>query len=249
LIALSDKLLTTREAARYLHVSEASIRRWADGGLLSASRVGRRRARRFREEDLVRAMRSTDSHLTGPSQPVTAIRLQEMTIPVGEHLCVLYGRDDRRGRLEIPFLRDGLREGQTSLLLAPPAMRDQYLEALRREGVEVEAALRAGLLVLLALDRRRPEDLLATFERAFTAAVHARPGPLRFVGDTLAGLGIVESVEGLRAVERGLAELSRRFPLVTLCSYDVRAFDGVALLDALELHLDTFGHPVGYFLS
>jgi len=44
-----ERLLTTREAATFLKVSEASIRRWTDSGLLPARRVGRRRARRLRE--------------------------------------------------------------------------------------------------------------------------------------------------------------------------------------------------------
>src|ERR1700736_2743536 len=53
---MSDKLLTTREAARFLRASEASLRRWADAGLLPASRLGHRRARRFKEDDLLRFM-------------------------------------------------------------------------------------------------------------------------------------------------------------------------------------------------
>ncbi|TMB60947.1 MAG: helix-turn-helix domain-containing protein, partial [Chloroflexi bacterium] len=36
-----ERLLTTREAATFLKVSEASIRRWTDSGLLPARRVGR----------------------------------------------------------------------------------------------------------------------------------------------------------------------------------------------------------------
>ena len=46
-------LLNTKEAAEFLRVSEASIRRWSDSGLLPAQRVGRRRERRFAQSDLV----------------------------------------------------------------------------------------------------------------------------------------------------------------------------------------------------
>src|SRR5690348_1309414 len=104
-MVLSDKLFDTRDAARFLQVSEASIRRWADSGLLPVSRVGKRRVRRFREEDLFRYVRRNDPSPTfGTSHPEAAIRLQEMTITVGEHLLILYSEDDRRGRLELPFL-------------------------------------------------------------------------------------------------------------------------------------------------
>src|SRR2546428_10515716 len=42
----TEELLNTPEAARFLRVSQASIRRWSDSGLLAARRVGRRRERR-----------------------------------------------------------------------------------------------------------------------------------------------------------------------------------------------------------
>ena len=42
-VMVGDSLLNTEEAARFLRVSEASIRRWSDAGLLPARRVGRRR--------------------------------------------------------------------------------------------------------------------------------------------------------------------------------------------------------------
>src|SRR2546426_7368523 len=48
-VEVSGKLLNTEEAARFLRVSEASIRRWSDAGLLPAVRVGGRRERRVRE--------------------------------------------------------------------------------------------------------------------------------------------------------------------------------------------------------
>src|SRR5256884_9093495 len=48
----TERLLNTAEAARFLRVSQASIRRWSDSGLLAARRVGRRRERRVSEAGL-----------------------------------------------------------------------------------------------------------------------------------------------------------------------------------------------------
>jgi excisionase family DNA binding protein len=88
---MSDKLLTTREAARFLRASEASLRRWADAGLLPASRVGRRRARRFKEDDLLRFMGPSEG---GPSPAITglprAIVMEGMAIGLGSHLASFY---------------------------------------------------------------------------------------------------------------------------------------------------------------
>jgi len=46
------KLLTMREAARFLHVHENTLRRWCDQGVITAFRVGSRGDRRFVETDL-----------------------------------------------------------------------------------------------------------------------------------------------------------------------------------------------------
>lgn len=49
----NSPLLTTKEAAEFLRVSEASIRRWADGGTLKSYFVGDRGERRFMQDDLL----------------------------------------------------------------------------------------------------------------------------------------------------------------------------------------------------
>jgi excisionase family DNA binding protein len=46
-------LLTTKEAAEFLRVSEASMRRWAEAGTLKSYFVGNRGERRFNLEDLL----------------------------------------------------------------------------------------------------------------------------------------------------------------------------------------------------
>lgn len=48
-----DELLDIKQAARFLKVSETSLRRWTNSGRLPCLRVGRRRERRFRRADLL----------------------------------------------------------------------------------------------------------------------------------------------------------------------------------------------------
>jgi excisionase family DNA binding protein len=51
-----EDLLDIKQAARYLQVSETSLRRWTNGGQLACLRVGLRRERRFRRADLLAFM-------------------------------------------------------------------------------------------------------------------------------------------------------------------------------------------------
>ena len=247
---MSDKLLTTREAARFLRASEASLRRWSDAGLLPASRVGRRRARRFKEEDLLRFMGPSQG---GPSPAITGlprvIALEGMAVALGSHLGSYFSSDAGRLRLGLPFLRDGIRASQPCVLYALPDAKDQYVRALLREAIDVEAAVREGLLRMLAFGSVTPEEFVAHLERVFVDVMRQRPGPLRFLGEPVAALRSLSSVEAFLSMEQHCSPLAKRFPMVMLCAYDVREFDGQTVLETLKLHYDTFAHELGSFLS
>ena len=247
---MSDKLLTTREAARFLRASEASLRRWSDAGLLPASRVGRRRARRFKEADLLRFMGPSQG---GPSPAISGlprvIALEGMAVGLGSHLASYFSSDAGRLRLGLPFLRDGIDSGQPCVLFALPEAREQYFKALRQDGTDVEAARRNGLLTLLAPGSVTPEEFGAHLERVFIDVMRQRPGPFRFLGEPVAALTIVESVKAFLIFEQLCGGLARRFPMVMVCAYDVRAFDASTMLESLKLHHDTFLHDLGYFLN
>jgi excisionase family DNA binding protein len=247
---LSDKLLTTREAARFLRASEASLRRWADAGLLPASRVGRRRARRFKEDDLLRFMGPEHGGpLRATSGLPPAISLGSMFVGLGSHLGSFYSSDAGRLRLGLPFLRDGILTGQACVLFAHPEARERYVQALQREGVDVAAADRNGLLTMLSVPPLSPEQFIVLLEGVFIDITRQRPGPIRFVGEPVAGLAVVQTVKAFLNFEHQCGALAKRFPIVMLCAFDVREFDGQTIIECLKLHHDTFAYELGYFLS
>ncbi|HYM49037.1 MAG TPA: MEDS domain-containing protein [Candidatus Limnocylindrales bacterium] len=246
-----ERLLTTREAAAYLKVSEASIRRWTDGGLLPASRVGRRRARRLREEDLKSFLDGAQGP-QAPSPPADATRaivLQDLVVPLGSHLASFYTSDAGRLRLGLPLLRDGLRSGQSVLLRALPDVLEHHLDALRDEGIDVAEAIRVDQLVLFSNGSRSAGEQVAAYDERLRAASRRRPGPIRALFEVLADLKSVGSVAEHLVVEQQLGALCKRYPVVMLCAYDVRALDGVSVIEALKLHSDIFGGEFGYWLS
>src|SRR5258708_15140588 len=78
----SNSLLNTREAARFLRVSEASIRRWSDAGLLVAQRVGRRRERRFAADDLRHFLENPPGGARGPASEVSTVNVGGAAVPL-----------------------------------------------------------------------------------------------------------------------------------------------------------------------
>jgi excisionase family DNA binding protein len=246
-----ERLLTTREAAAFLKVSEASIRRWTDSGLLPARRVGRRRARRLREEDLRSFMQAGPGQGAGAadSSPPLTIVIQDVIVSQGDHLAAFYTSDAGRLRIGLPFLRDGLRAGQTVVLRALPEIRKHYFAALLNEGVDAAKAVQTGQLMIYPEIAGSASEQVARFEELLTAASRQRPGQIRILAETLADVETLGSVAQHLVVEQQVAAVFKRFPVVTICAYDVRAFDAVTVIEALKLHSDIFGPQVGYWLN
>lgn len=246
---MSDKLLNTREAARYLKVSEASVRRWTDAGLLPAGRVGVRKARRFKESDLARFMGSHARAQPKSATGAPAVSLHGRAVPVGAHLGCFYGSDSGRLRQTLPFLIDGLAEEQACLLFATPDVHAKYVRALGEQRVDVAAAAASGALSTITVARKTPQEWIASLETLLAQILRRRSGPVRFVAEVTAGLKSSGSPKAVLLQEHLLTSLVKRFPVVLLCPYDVREFDGPMILEALKLHYDTFEYGFGYFLS
>src|SRR6266705_2366627 len=107
-------MLNTAEAARFLRVSQASIRRWSDSGRLPATRVGGRRERRFKESDLVAFM----DHSSGRSEGVVNIGGAQVSAP--GHLASFYSSDEGGMRLSILVAREPMVSRYTTALNVSP---------------------------------------------------------------------------------------------------------------------------------
>lgn len=53
-----EKFYTTEQVAKFLNVSEASVRRWTDGGLLKCYRFGLRKIRRISNKELEKFLKN-----------------------------------------------------------------------------------------------------------------------------------------------------------------------------------------------
>jgi len=149
---VGQELLNTAEAAKFLRVSQASIRRWSDAGLLSSHRVGRRRERRFAESDLVQFL-NRDERRMATSQREAAIHVGGLAIPVPGHLATFYSSDAGRLRLTVPFLLEGLRSDQPCYLAGSDELLKLYMEVLENEeGVDLNRATANGRFLAVGFD-------------------------------------------------------------------------------------------------
>jgi transcriptional repressor of dcmA and dcmR len=243
----ADELLDIDQAAKFLNVSETSLRRWTNAGRLACLRVGRRRERRFRRADLLAFMedqpagaqagapRSSSPH---PAHTV----IDGVAYALGTHLCGLFASEVGRIKQVIGFLEDGLRPGTVCFYVAPDKSRADVLAHLEKSRPSLRTDIAAGRLIVPDF-MPSPRAQLEYFETSMRAALRGGAHTLRIVGD-VSGLGPKTEEEGLLEFEAEFEEvIAKRFPLVALCQYDVHQFSGVTILNALKLHRDTFRYP------
>lgn len=246
---VSSSLLNTKEAARFLRVSQASIRRWSDTGLLPARRVGRRRERRFAEGDLQQFL----GQASGDPRPTvltpSTVNVGSASVPLRTHLAPIYGTDLGGLRLTVPFLADGLKAGQPCFLAATGAALERYTKALTEEhGVDVAAVLESGHLTIVSWPGATVADAIANWEELFAKALAGSPTVLRVVGEMACERSMFASDAEMIAYEEAYEFMAKRFPVVTLCQYDAREFGGEIVLRALKAHPDLFEQNLGAFL-
>jgi excisionase family DNA binding protein len=250
IVVESTALLNTKEAARFLRVSEASVRRWSDAGLLPARRVGRRRERRFGQDDLVGFLGQPERHAQHAAAEPVGVIVGGVLLPPSTHIAPIYSTDLGGLRLAVPFLADGMRAGQPCFLVAHGETLDRYAMAFRHDqGIDFDAAVRHGQLRLLEGPGERVAEAIGNWERLFGDALAFGPAVIRVVGELARERSKFVTEAEMMAYEEAYDVMVRRFPVVTLCQYDAREFSGDTLLRVLKSHPDMFAQNLGRFLN
>jgi excisionase family DNA binding protein len=232
----SEPLLDIEQAARFLNVSETSLRRWTNAGRLACLRVGRRRERRFRKADLLAFV---EREPAGASRaPVTH----------GTHLCGLYSSDEGQVRQALAFLAEGFPRGTATLLVGSAASRGRILAGLEREHPDLETAIADGRLVISEYAESSAAQL-AWHESQIERAVRRGASVVRVLGDAGAFVEAASRDELVRCEKAYDRRIAQRFPVVTMCQYDARLFSGLLILDALRSHPHSFGQSAERILA
>jgi excisionase family DNA binding protein len=247
-VVVSNSLLNTEEAARFLRVSQASIRRWSDAGLLPARRVGRRRERRFAQADLVQFLGQRTGDPQVPKQALT-VSVGGAPISLRTHLAPIFSTDLGGLRLTVPFLADGLRSGQPCFLAATGVVLERYFRALGQEAIDVDEAQRSGRLTIVGWPGATVAEAIGNWELLFGKALAAGPAILRIVGEMACERSMFSSDAEMLAYEEAYEVMIRRYPAVTLCQYDAREFNGEVILRVLKAHPDMFQQHLGGLLN
>ena len=246
------KLLSTKDAAWLLGVSEASVRRWSDDGLIQVQRLGPRQERRFKESDVL-AYREGGRRLAGgvlDANETASLLVAGLPVNLGTHLASFYETDRGREAISVPFLADGIRARHHCLLFAPDDVIASYRLALARDGGrEYEEAVREGRFTTAARPGTSAAEALAYLEGHVRRLSADGLVAIRIVAEMASIAAGFVSVDDMITYEHMLGSFAKRFPTVFLCQYDAREFDGVTIVRAMKAHPDAFDFRVERLLS
>ena len=247
-IADANELLDIGQAAAFLNVSEASLRRWTNSGRLACLRVGQRRERRFRRADLLGFLEGQTSEIVpsvsgGVANKVPDASEGPVTITHGSHLCGVYASDLGRLTLAVPFLLEGLNKGSVCFLVGQLCARNDVLRNLKKKRPSLQDDIDAGRLMHSEY-HLGPRAQVKYFRTLLDKRVAEGAQSFRIIGD-LWGMRSRATQESMLQYEADYDRLiAREYPVVTLCVYDARKFSGVEVLSALKGHRDTFRYPL-----
>jgi hypothetical protein len=210
--------------------------------------VGQRRERRFRHGDLLAFLEDQPSVISlvtadGDRVKYGDLSARPVMITRGSHVCGLYASDSGRITLAVPFLLDGLNEGSVCFLVAPLRSRSKILTSLKKKRGSLQTDIQTGRLIgsnYQATARAQHRYFRRLMEKLTSQGAQS----FRVLGD-LWGSRTKAGKASLVEFEAGYdRQIARKYPVVTICLYDVRKHSGAEVLNALKRHRDTLRYPL-----
>lgn len=252
-----QRFLTISEAAKFLQVSEVSLRRWTNSGKLRCFRVGGRNERRFLVEDLVSFMMQEDIQVE--SQIEENVPLEEDVVEYNErHISLFFRNQEEQWQLFRPYIVDHLRAGVPVVYLQHSTTSEQLMQHLHEEGLPLDKLLARGLLRILPPSQSyllqgkfTAHHMLDFIETAIQGTLEAGHKRVLLTGEMTWSVQGTPGAEEMADYEAQLNPLVEKYPGATIvCQYDLKRFKGDVILDALLTHPSVLvlnGHVPGFY--
>ncbi len=223
-----ERLLNIKEAAEFLNVSEMTVRRWTNQGLLNCYRVGARRARRFRPQDLLATLEVSPEKVV---PAMTDLGIKDAAVPDGSHITHLSIENNEALETAAGFVMSGLKKNDTVCIVAPKEKTEKLMNTLDRNQTNMKRFLASGKLHLsrgMETPHRQMEYL--------TALASQSGRGFRVFGDMTWTREKRWPPETLARFEEAVNQTTRPGGMLLLCQYPLGNFTGTEIMTALETH-------------
>lgn len=180
----------------------------------------------------------------------------------GDHYCGIYRSDEDHRALIVDYVREGIARNEKMFYLVNLQTAEQLRGTLRAAGIDVDALIDKGQLVIMTAKdaylrdgQFDPDRMIDLLSEETDKAIAEGYAALRATGEMTWALAGEPGSERLVEYEARVNELFARKPCYGLCQYDRRRFDSEMLLDILHTHpkvlfgLDGFDNREMYFVD
>ena len=161
----------------------------------------------------------------------------------GDHLCMIYDDPEQQMRAAVPFIQQGLRQGERCVYIADVDRIEDTVDVLRAAGVDVTRHEQEGGLIVCTHREMylrdgifEPEDMIEFMRESVEEAVARGFTGFRVTGEMTWALGTESPCRGLIEYEAMLNRFFPGRPALALCQYDRKRFPAHVVRDVLRTH-------------
>ncbi len=166
--------------------------------------------------------------------------------PLGDvrHVCAFFANDDEEYRVLLPFIHEGLSQGDRAIHVVNPGQRQEHLHRLSAKGIDANAYQTSGQLqiqtnteVYLRDGHFDQDRMLSTFEEiARTGRTVEGFSLSRIVCRMDWAAGDRSRIRDVIEFESRVNDVWSRYDDVVICTYHLSQFSGDAVIDIMRTH-------------
>ncbi|PWB50697.1 MAG: hypothetical protein C3F06_11555 [Candidatus Methanoperedenaceae archaeon] len=181
--------------------------------------------------------------MNNPETPRSDLMKALSELDVHDHLCLIYENRDEQLAAVIPFIRMGLERGEQCVYIIDENTRQVVLEAMRKDGIDVDSAIKSGALKVLT--KREvylrdgyfdPDSMIRFLKDAVDSAKKAGFSALRVTGEMTWALGNESGVDLLIEYEAKLNYFIPKNDILAVCQYNRNKFKPEIIIDIIRTH-------------
>ena len=174
------------------------------------------------------------------TQRQAAMGFSDERFPVGTHMCLIYDDDNERRKLIAKYLDAGLREGEKLSYFADTMPAAEVRDWLAEMGVEIPQGCQ---LTVASAEKTYcpngefvPDEMMDGLRALYQGSLDEGFAGARVSGEMSWALRGIPGSERLIEYENLLNVVFETHPIIGLCQYDARRFNGATIFDVLKVH-------------
>ena len=172
-----------------------------------------------------------------------AVHLCGETLQESHHICAFFSTSDERYRVLMPFIREGMEQGDKAFHIVNPSLRSHHTQRITEAGIDIARAEAGGQLKILGWDdttlrggRFNQSAMLSLLRATFDKGRNQGFPLTRLISDMEWVLNDPEAVDRLLEFECRANLVIPKDKDVVICAYDLDKFSAAIVIDALRTH-------------